>query len=390
MVIVAVVVLSVITQRGKLFKPDYHYNSKQPYGSKVFVEWLKNYHPVSVSKSSLQALADSTTHPVTLVITDDHFDPDSTTIGAMHSLLSRGSTLLVCATGFGNRLLERMSVADGYMYNGAMPIYRASDTTRAITDSSLLPGIQYSLQDSALFAYKMDTTPATANDTIIWKSVLVGGKETSYIIAARSTVGSGTLILCTAPQLLTNYGMLYDRLWNATEVLTSYLPDGPVLWDEHYKPEQLDYEQRSRLDLIGAYKGLTLAYWILLGGLALYLVVAGRRRQRPIPILQPVKAYTLEFIETISALYWMRRDNTVVAQQMLTQFKKQVHRKHRITISDRADEPEQHLAAASGAPLEVVRSLVAMCRMPLPEKMSDDALLELSKQIETFFAFSKT
>lgn len=398
---VGAVLLIVLSQQGRTFEPDYRSTSKQPYGSALFVEWLRGQKKsVTISDVSLKELADSNHDPISLIITCDRMYPDSITLVALAQLLNRGSTVVISAGSFSNDFLYRYDLDDDFFYDNALPAYDARDTVQPLTDSSLAPGISFHLMeegyadayedtsnsnDELLLHTITDSSNYNAEDTVIWHSIIVGNHPDHAVLAARTSLGAGQLILCTAPQFFTNYGMLYDNLWKATEVLVGYIPTNTVVWDEHYKPQQ-DYEkQLSRLALIEQHRGLALAYWILLSGTGLYLLIAARRRQRAIPSIPVVKNLATEFISNITALYWLRRDNTDVANRMIMQFRKQLVRRYRINDISNTEPLSQQITALTGAPIEVIRRLLILCQSPMSTELSDQQLLAIGQDIETFF-----
>lgn len=398
---VGAVLLVVLSQQGKTFDPDYRVSSKQPYGSTLFVEWLQDQKKsVMISDVSLKELADSTHKPVSLIITCDRMYPDSLTLAALAQLLNRGSTVIISAGMFSDDFLVRYDLHDAFLYDNVLPAYDARNTSQPLTDTSLAPGISYYLMeqgyadpytvtsegnDESITYPAASPSDNASTDTVIWHSIIVGNRPEHVVLAARTSFGAGQLILCTAPQFFTNYGMLHDNLWKATEVLVGFIPSDTIVWDEHYKP-QPDYEQQmSRLTLIEQHRGLSLAYWILLSGTGLYLLVAARRRQRAIPSISIVKNLATEFISNITALYWLRRDNADVANRMIMQYRKQLVRRYRINDISNTESLAQQITALTGAPIEVVRRLLALCQSPLPKELSDEQLLAIGQDIESFF-----
>jgi hypothetical protein len=217
-----------------------------------------------------------------------------------------------------------------------------------------------------------------------WRSIIGSEAYPAFSIAAVSRRGPGTLILCSAPQLFTNYAMLYDSLWKATMAIIGYLPPGKVLWDEHYKP-MIDEERLAPLSYVNTHRGLQLAYVILLGGLGTYLVIAGRRKQRAIPSIPPVKNTTLEFLSAITSLYWLKRNNATVLARMAMQFRKHVTHKLRLPIEGDADTVARSFSASTGVDINATRRLVALAQSPLPTTVTDTELLTINADLELFF-----
>lgn len=402
LLVVVLVVIGTTTKNSTRFRPDFRYTSTQPYGSKAVIDWLKNnqHRKVTTSRKNLASLADSTKGRVTLCIVTDDFTPDSASMVALDTLLSRGSTVVINATYFSSEFLSEYSLEDYYLDGDGFPIADARHGNRVLTNHSRATGLWLALRIATPASEQHtnellhDTLRSNAHvyDGRVphnWRKILVSASPDSVVLAARLELPKGTLILSTAPQLFTNYGMLYDRIWNATEVIAGYLPEGQIVWDEYYKPQSDQIKEKEFLDLVANNRGLALAYWILLGGLGVYIVVYSRRRQRAIPSVSKPSNTTREFLQNIMALYWMRRDNKAVAERIALQVRKHLVHKMHINTDSQQNVLGMRIAAATGLQTEVVQRLTHLALRGVPWEVTNDQLIQIGSDAQLLFTSSR-
>ncbi len=403
--VIVLLILAVRSDNAIRFNPDFRSTSTAPYGSKAMVDWLRDEagSKVQISTKPLRTVVDSTHDPVTLIIASDLFDPDSADVDAIDTLLKRGSTIIVSSAFIGFDLLSRYGIRHDIGIDNETSIRLASNPDVALTDSTRIPGLHQSFDEfqpdtadeyenpdrepdgDTLHADLLNAEVIHKHGKYEWRGILVTNQSDTPIVAATARVYAGRLVVSTMPQLFTNYGMLYHRLWNATEVVLSYAPLQTVIWDDYYKPRSVQQEQQHRLELIGQYKGLTLAYWILLGGLVVYLLVGAKRRQRPIPSIPAVKNTAMELVDNVTALYWLKKDNCAVAQRIAGQVRKYVVHRLRLSWTTNTAALVSSVAASTGAPIDVVQRMISLCMIEIPADLSDEALLRIGEDATRFF-----
>ncbi len=388
LLIVFLILMRVQLQDADKFYPDFRSTSKAPYGSKAVVEWLRYQHnrTVTVSTGTLDQLSRKTTGPVILLLATDHLELDDASLDAMFTLLDRGSTIILSAITFADTILDACEIDDSYIYTGAFPLFDARYPSRILTEHSSAPGFRYTFSEKRVTTYdsvgrSYEYQPLEAG----WRAIINKVYPEGSTVAARKTYGKGQLLLCSAPQLFTNYGLLYDELWHSSMAVLSYMPEGVVYWDEHYKPMQAS-EQLAPLSYLKSHKGLMLAYLILLGGLGMYLIVAGKRRQRAIPSKPPIVNTTLDFLDSITSLYWLRKDHAAILSRIAAQFRKHVTRKLRLPVDGDPNHIAKMVSASSGVAPDVVLRLVTLAQRSVHNKVSDAELKSAHADIHTFFS----
>ncbi len=140
------------------------------------------------------------------------------------------------------------------------------------------------------------------------KSEILGSKEGEEEMANFIKVnhGKGHLYLHLEPLILTNYYLLKPGNEKYVQNVFSYLPDRETIWFSGDNKNVA--KSQSPLRFILANPGLRYAWWLLLGGLLFFIIFNAKRKQRIVPIIEPKKNKSVEFVKSIGNLYLQEGD----------------------------------------------------------------------------------
>lgn len=168
--------------------------------------------------------------------------------------------------------------------------------------------------------------------------------------------GDGQIILSTFPQAFTNYFILQSPNQNYTAGLLSYIDmSNPIYVDQHYKSGKKFYS--SPMYLFLNTKQLKWAYYIVLIGALIYIVFEGKRKQRAIPIVKPLKNQTVDFTRTISDMYYQSNKHKEISQHKIQHFLEYIRTHLYLNTSEINTEFIKNLAARSNNSLEDTKIL---------------------------------
>lgn len=156
---------------------------------------------------------------------------------------------------------------------------------------------------------KLDKLPSGKGFELISKDHEILGKEESDSKMAnfiKVNHGKGHLYLHSEPLILTNYYLLKPGNEKYVQDVFSYLPDRETVWFSGDNKNVA--ESRSPLRFILANPGLRYAWWLLLAGLFLFIIFNAKRKQRIVPIIEPKKNKSVEFVKSIGNLYLQEGD----------------------------------------------------------------------------------
>ncbi|HLX67756.1 MAG TPA: hypothetical protein VKR41_12195, partial [Puia sp.] len=127
-------------------------------------------------------------------------------------------------------------------------------------------------------------------------------------------------------------------------------------------------------------------FWLLLLLLLLIYLFESKRRQRLIPVIQPLQNTSLDFVRTIGRLYFQRRDNHNLASKMVMHFQDLVRTRYNLTSSALDDELAARLAHRTGYQQEALTRLVGYMRaLPSKAYVPDEELMDFHRQLEAFY-----
>jgi len=196
--------------------------------------------------------------------------------------------------------------------------------------------------------------------------------------------GKGRLFLHTFPEVFTNYSILKSPNHQHTANILSYLRDDlPILWDSYYKTGKSKISSPIYYLLNSKY--LKWAYYMVLIGVIFFVIFEGKRKQRSIPIITPLKNQTIAFTRTIANMYFEKQEHKNIAEHKISYLLEFIRTNlHIPTITIDATFYE-FVASRSGYSIENVEKLFKYCeQIHLKNLVSSDELIRLNEMIEDF------
>lgn len=198
---------------------------------------------------------------------------------------------------------------------------------------------------------------------------------------------NGYVVLQTQPYMFSNYHLMRKKTEAYSEVFFSSLP-GPidmVIWDESAKAGS--NEEFSALSFIMKHAALRNAFWLAFLALVLLVLFSFKRRQRVIPVIQPLSNTSLDLVRTASDMYYYSRRNEVMAKKKISHWLEFLRVKYNVFSSLTPDAFWQTVRSRSDINderMHRLRLLVEKYRDG-DERISDSELLELNDLIDSFY-----
>ena len=231
--------------------------------------------------------------------------------------------------------------------------------------------------DAARYAF-------TAVDTA--RTAVLGTTADGAPTLVRTEWGDGHLILSTTPRVFTNYHALRPAseayVWGALSHLPRDLE--AVWWDAHHKPGAVPEQNIMRVVL--GHPALRTAYWLLLAGTLLFVLTRGRRRQRPVPVVEPPRNRSLEFVHHVGQLYYERGRAIELARKKIEHFQAFVRRRLDLPGGPPTDDWIDRVARRAGVPRPEVAAVAEMMEaVERQSTLSNAALKRLDDRLDTFY-----
>ncbi|GAB3267118.1 hypothetical protein GCM10027347_35590 [Larkinella harenae] len=364
------------------WNPTYINQDKIPFGTQVLFELL----PDLMNQQSVTTLR----LPVYNHLSDSTLPAQSNYIFVCQSLklsrfdreklltyVQRGNTVFLSAYEFPDSLTKQLG-------------FRAELKAPSLSDTTL--GMNFTnpaLKNRTDYRFRHDDgrnflTPTQANDITV-----LGRNARNEPIFLKIRYGKGHFYIHNLPIAFTNFYVLDSATADYAYKALSYLPAQPTYWDEYQKQGRFNENEQSLLRYILTQPPLIWAYYLTVVGLLLYLIFAGKRTQRIIPVIEPLKNTSLEFVQTVGRLYFQRADHSNLAQKKIQYFLAYVREQFGLNTAHPDEEFKQLLARKSGVPESDVQALFRQIAFSQQQVMSEYDLLRLNELIENFYTTAK-
>lgn len=216
------------------------------------------------------------------------------------------------------------------------------------------------------------------------KTTVLGYNNSGKTNFIRIKHGEGFIYLNCNPLAFTNYQLLSKNNSEYIFKCLSYLPVTPTVWDEFYKPGKS--AMGSELGYILNDRALRMAWYIMLLGVLLYFIFKGKRTQRPIPVVAPPKNTTLDFVETVGRLYFIKEDHKGIAQKRYIYFLDFLRTRYFVDTSIRDGKLIEELSKKSGISERTVSALLKVAgNLEKVRYLSQEDLQQFNRQLEYFY-----
>lgn len=366
--------------------PSYVSHHKIPYGTYVLNNLLTHFFSDRVKqiyKPPFELLSRGSEVHGTYFFVNEHISFDETELNALLDWVDKGNTLFVASNGFENRLLDTLNLEQYSIYNG----------------HNLKPKFYHQLVnpdlDNKTVAFEKDyyTLTFSAIDTLhtsVLGEVYAEADSTESIVKQINMIkqpfGNGEIVLSTFPKAFTNYFILKDKNRDYTAGLLSYLKgDGDLLVDNFHKTGKSQYT--SPMYLFLNTKEFKWAYYLVLIGALIYVIFEGKRKQRAIPVVTPLKNQTLAFTRTIADMYFEKGEQKQITEHKISYFLEYLRSRLHVSTQDLDEAFLKKLAIRSNNDFEDVKELFDLIKkLQAQQGITNSELQQLNKKIEVFKA----
>lgn len=201
----------------------------------------------------------------------------------------------------------------------------------------------------------------------------------------RIRYGRGQFLIQNLPLAFTNYYVLDPATSDYAFKALSFLPAGPTYWDEYQKQGRFDEAEQSVFRYVWSEPALRWAYYIVLYGLIVYVLFAGKRTQRIIPVVEPPRNLSLDFVKTVGRLYFGRGDHDNVARKKIAYFLADLRERYNLNTNVLDKSFAETLARKTGTSPDETAHLVRLLRDAQRSiSLSEYDLLTISHAIDQF------
>lgn len=381
--ILALVVFEMTKPKKVNWFPSYATHHKIPFGSYVFTEQIKRLADtvVEIDRPPFEYLKNNTISG-TYLFYNTNVAFGEAELKSLLEWTAKGNTLVVASGNFEQKLKDTLNLEMATIY------------TFDNFDSKFELQLVNPIFDNKKYKYDRAVSLAHFNeiDTLNTKVISVIDKirdktdsiSKPRVNAIKQAFGEGEIILNTFPQTFTNYFMLNNPNQNYTTGLLSYIDTSkPIYIDQHYKSGKKFYTSPMYLFLNNP--NLKWAYYIVIIGVLVYIIFEGKRKQRAIPIVKPLKNQTVDFTRTIANMYYESSKHSEIAHHKIQHFLEFIRKQMYLDTSTINSEFIKNLAARSNNTIEDTERLFNYIeRLQAQQTLNNIQLERLNSLIETF------
>ncbi|MCC1484980.1 DUF4350 domain-containing protein [Winogradskyella immobilis] len=384
LVIISIVIAEVLKPKPVNWFPSYTLHHKIPFGAYVFNEQLSRLSDeiTRIDRPPFEYLRQNDIGG-TYFFFNNGVQFGKQELNTLLDWTANGNTLIVSSINFEEKLLDTLHLST-----------RAISTLNNFNNEYQVQLINNNLDNTSTYKFDRASTFYHFNkiDSLNTKVVGLIDKyqsdeekiQDSLVNIVKQPFGKGQIILSTFPQAFTNYFILNNPNQNYTADLMSYIDfSKPLYIDAHYKTGKTFYT--SPMYLFLNTKSLKWAYYLVLIGAVIYIIFEGKRKQRAIPIVKPLKNQTLEFTRTISDMYYETGKHKDISHHKIQHFLEYIRNTVHLQTSNVDDTFIKNLAARSSNSIEDTKDLFKFINeIQHKNTLTSKELEHLNKKIEHF------
>ena len=355
--------------------PSYYYKHKIPFGTRVFYDQAKENLSAPVEETVLTPYLifnKSSIQNNTYLVYNNQLTLGETNLKTLLEWVKKGNNFFIFTQKIDPLLLDSLHINLYSFYD------LKQDSTLDINFTNPLFKLDKSMRfDRPVLAQRIISLDSVPN-SISYE--VLGTINDSLANFVRFNYGKGKIYFHSMPLVLTNYFMLQDDNYKYNEGLLSYLNNsGKVYWDTHY---QNGAGSGGFFRVLQNNPAFLWAYRLLFYGVLLFLLFEAKRKQRPIPIVQPPVNESLNFTKTLASLYINNKDHKEMASIQIKLFMEWLKNSLYLDISKPVNELIKDIEKLTDLPESDIKQIFKKIdELENKEKVNSSDLIELEKLI---------
>ncbi|WP_183564488.1 DUF4350 domain-containing protein [Mucilaginibacter sp. SP1R1] len=349
---------------------------KIPFGTYIVHDRARDLFPGAAIKIQrlpiYNVLTDTPPKQASYIIICGGIDMSKPDYEQLVKYIGLGNDVFIAATDFGSLFEKNLHISTKADFN-----IQQQNTAVKFLNPALHPESAYLIDRGSgnFYFNKFDTLKAVAlGDNVFNKANFI-----------KYRFGKGNLYLMSNPKMLSNYSMLNKQgaLYAATAL--SYIKNTKqIIWDEYYT--RGSGESKSPMKVFLNTPQLQWAYYISIFSLLAFVLFEIKRRQRIIPVVEPLQNSTLDFVTVVGQVYYEKRDNVNIAHKKVLYLLAYIRDHYRLKTNMLDQEFADSLAKKTGINVEFATKLTnALNFVSTQQRITDWELINLNKLIENFY-----
>jgi hypothetical protein len=402
---VILILIGVFQPHQVDWRPTFAATDRIPYGAYIMRERLPDIFPDSsvetVSESIYQTLHDKHFTHTNYILVEPRWNIGNEDLRELIRFANEGNNIFIASENIPYQLMDTLGIHERYTVPDYLKKITKTDTSTSLAFSLANPVFGkdslYEFESNNIPEYfspteEIDTsegviqnqTDSTTQTPLAKEVMILGNISHHYPVYISLAVGNGHIYLHSYPYAFANYYLLKDSTRGYAEKCLSYLPQGRILWDEHYKTDPR-YTHVSTLSFILTNSSLRWGYYTGVIFILIFVLFSIKRRQRIIPVVAPFRNSTLEFTQTIGRLYFNGGDHRNIAEKKIRHFLEYVRSRYYIDTHELNEDFVNKLSSKSGLEHDRIQYMTQVMRsLVSKQSIADTELIQLNNLIEYF------
>lgn len=359
LLLVAVIYIDSVRPRPINWNPTFDITQKIPFGMYVFdsesSKLLKNNKIIKISKTAYEyfeplynydTLVNNYKVNGNILYVSNNFSLDKESSDELFYFVGHGNTAFISTKDFPKIFEDSLNITTNIEFSTDNTIELSIANKKSNSNN-------YTFEKGASGVYfdKIDTLTTT----VLGYQKVNNKKDINFI---KVPYRKGFFYLHTEPICFTNYHLLKNNHYQYTEAIVSYLPKGNLFW--LVKAQNGVFKSNSPMRYLLSQPALKWAWYISLLGLLVFFIFNAKRKQRIVPIINPLSNTTLDFTKTIGNLYYQEGDHQNIVDKKIIYFLEKIRNEYLIDTTILDEKFIRKLHQKSGKNLEDIKKVVEL------------------------------
>jgi len=353
--------------------PTYLSSDKIPYGTFILHDRIKDILPQATKIDSRRAvyntLKDKNFSHTTYFIVAQKVDVSKTDFEQMKKFMQAGNTIFIASYDFG-KLEKELKIATSTTMSADRPSLN-------FTNPSLKTDANYGFERGigTQFFSKIDYK----------KAIILGINNVQKPNFVKYNYGKGALYLIAEPGFYTNFNLLDKYGAEYAAKTLSYVQNSKqIIFDGYFSAQKKD--STDVLRVFFKHPELKWAYYLAIFSLIIFVLYEIKRRQRIIPVADPLKNSSVEFANVVGSVYYHERNNLDIAKKQINYFLEYLRSRYYIKTNEIGADFATLLMEKTGINEPSAKTLTRyFTQIPTMSELSDHELINLNQSIENFY-----
>lgn len=410
--LVAVVIYLLTPTKEKYdWSLSYQRTSNQPYGLQLLFKLLKQEYPgnrfVEIQKplrENLELLKDK--HDALYFIAGGWLYLDSAAQYAVMNFVSEGNDAFIAADYIPYNIYYDLLYGK---INDSIDIEQDHDyyQPQSFEDSTVVLSLLHpdfnndsSVRVNFLYNWKYsvrnwDYFFEQGHEQNLDSIAALGVVDRYHVNFIRVKYGKGYFYLHSNPVVFTNFNINHQQGFDYLQRVFSNFHPQTIIWDEasklpYYDSRTKPYAGESPLKFILGNRSLRWAWYLLLISALLFILFRAKRVQKTIPVIEPNLNTSLEFVQTVSRLYFLQNDHLALAKQKMKLFQLFIRNRYKLTMKNNSEEEMKKLSLKSEVKFADIKHIFTTYRiLALRTGIDANELIEFHKIVDQFYRTCK-